>query len=132
MVDGLFRGSPETQLTMSYNQDVYSRRPTDDDRRVPDHRDRRRDSLPRALPDAFREDRYRRDTATSTSTKGRRNPAESPRDQPSIAKLAKPHTNADVTSGRPDHGLRAGEFQLPPAATLFLLFAFAACIMSPY
>ncbi|KAL2018645.1 hypothetical protein VTK56DRAFT_548 [Thermocarpiscus australiensis] len=61
--------------------DAYARRPSDDDRRAPDSRDRRRESYARGGFDPYKDDRHRRDT--DTYLKGRRNSSFSPRETPS-------------------------------------------------
>ncbi|KAK4043598.1 hypothetical protein C8A01DRAFT_43536 [Parachaetomium inaequale] len=97
---------------MSYrSSDAYSRRPTGDDRRGSDSRDRRRESLHRGGSDIYKDDRRRRDT--DTSARDHRNPPESPPGAPSANSSAKPH--AVVSSTRPEHGIRASSTSRSPA-----------------
>ncbi|KAK4155228.1 hypothetical protein C8A00DRAFT_13703 [Chaetomidium leptoderma] len=91
--------------------DAYSRRPTDDDRRGPDPRDRRRDSHPRGSSDSHKEEKQRRDK--DTTARDRRTLLESPRDPPSVAKPARPHVT--ISSARSERLTRASSTSQSPA-----------------
>ncbi|KAK3304398.1 uncharacterized protein B0T15DRAFT_494861 [Chaetomium strumarium] len=74
---------------MSYrSSDAYSRRPTDDDRRGSDNRDRHPDNYSRARPSShypYRDERYRRESRdTDAALRERRNPPGSPHQPPSL------------------------------------------------
>ncbi|KAH6621216.1 hypothetical protein B0J18DRAFT_220745 [Chaetomium sp. MPI-SDFR-AT-0129] len=96
---------------MSYrsSSDAYSRRPTGDDRRNVDIRDRRRESFQRSTSDSYKEDRYRRDP--DAVARDRRIPSDTSRDAPSVNSPTKPPNSA--FSARPDLGTRTAPSRSP-------------------
>ncbi|KAK4250149.1 hypothetical protein C7999DRAFT_12118 [Corynascus novoguineensis] len=97
---------------MSYrSSDAYSRRPTGDDRRISEFRDRRRESLHKAGSDPHREDRHRRDADTSNRGSLRDPPEEHFRENPSLNNAAKPH----LVSSSSENGIQAPPTSQTPA-----------------
>ncbi|KAK4241356.1 hypothetical protein C8A03DRAFT_12343 [Achaetomium macrosporum] len=104
---------------MSYRSaDAYSRRPTDDDRRGSDGRDRYRDSYSRARPSShypYRDDRYRRETRdTDAAPRERRIPPESPHDPPPPTPAK---SDLATVSARPEQCSRESPVSRSPAAS---------------
>ncbi|AEO61790.1 hypothetical protein MYCTH_2312351 [Thermothelomyces thermophilus ATCC 42464] len=85
------------------SSDVYSRRPFGDDRRVPESRDHRRESLQRVGSDSSRADRYRKDSDTSARDSLRNQSDISSLGTPSLSPTVKPHL---VRSSRSENGIK--------------------------
>ncbi|KAL2179998.1 uncharacterized protein P884DRAFT_275578 [Thermothelomyces heterothallicus CBS 202.75] len=85
------------------SSDVYSRRPFGDDRRVPESRDRRRESLQRVGSDSSRADRYRQDSDTSARDFLRNQSDISSLGTPSLSPTVKPHL---LRSSRSENGIK--------------------------
>ncbi|KAH6847938.1 hypothetical protein B0I37DRAFT_308891 [Chaetomium sp. MPI-CAGE-AT-0009] len=85
------------------SSDAYSRRPTMEDRRGSESRDRRLDP--------YKDERYRRDTGASV--RERRNPPEPPRGASSASSAAKPR--AAMNPSRPENGARTASASRSPA-----------------
>ena len=104
---------------MSYrSSDAYSRRPTGDDRRISDSRDRRRESLHKAGSDPHREDRHRRDADISNRGSRRDPPEEHFRETPLLNNAAKQHL---ASSSRSENGIQARRFCSPQIYVLLIL-----------
>ncbi|KAH6622964.1 hypothetical protein F5144DRAFT_347316 [Chaetomium tenue] len=87
------------------SSDAYSRRPTTEDRRGSESRDRR--------PDPYKDERYRREPGASV--RERRNPLESPRGTSSVNSTTKPRIA--VNSSRSEQGTRTASTSQSPAAS---------------
>lgn len=90
------------------SSDAYSRRPSEDDRRGLDSRDRRRETYAKRGPDLYKDDRHRRDT--DGSLKDSPHSSDPPRGPPPPTRT---RSDSAINPARSELGTKACELKCP-------------------